>query len=213
MIFTLNDEEKVQRGLSYEDYKSLFVEQIVNTNTNKLNEADKKKYDAKVINLHRSNRLEKTYLPNAEVVEIVSGINQSQFWLVLTESWCGDSAQNLPIIKKLSSLNENIQLRIFLRDSHLDIMDLYLTNSSRSIPKLIVFNSKGDELFRWGPRPKTAAELVKRLKSEGLPIDEVNKQLHLWYGRNRGSEVESELAELLRISNNIKAANSFSNQL
>ena len=59
-------------------------------------------------------------------------------WLVLTEAWCGDAAQSLPIINKMAEVSDNITLRLILRDENLDVMDQFLQNGrSRSIPKLI----------------------------------------------------------------------------
>ncbi len=109
-----------------------------------------------------------------------------------------DSAQNLPIISKAAELNDRIDLRILLRDSNTDIIDHYLTNGqSRSIPILVAFDIDGNELFKWGPRPDTAKTLVTNLNSDGFSKKEFNQQLHLWYGRNIGQEMESELVRLL----------------
>lgn len=46
-----------------------------------------------------------------------------------------------------------------------------------------------------GPRPKFAQDLVNQLKSEGFK-EKFNEQLHLWYGRNRGKELELEMINL-----------------
>ena len=116
---------------------------------------------------------------------------------MITESWCGDSAQNLPVIAKLAQLNSNIDFKIVLRDSNLEFMDLHLTNTSRAIPKLVVFDEDNNELFQWGPRPVEAQNLFSRLKNDGIEKSEINKELHLWYGRNRGKEVEREITELV----------------
>jgi hypothetical protein len=77
-------------------------------------------------------------------------------------------------------------------------MDLHLTNGSRAIPKLIVYDEKDNEFFSWGPRPDVAKNLFTKLKNAGIPKSDINKELHLWYGRNRGKEVEKELIELLK---------------
>ena len=47
-------------------------------------------------------------------------------------------------------------------------------------------------------RPNAARELFNRLKNEGMEKSEINKELHLWYGRNRGREVEREIVELIK---------------
>ncbi len=109
-------------------------------------------YDYRKLNFQRSSRLEKTFVPSEETRQIFSNIIKKQKWILITESWCGDSAQNLPIIAKLAELNSLIDFKIVLRDSNLDFMDLYLTNGGRAIPKLIVFDENDNELFRWGPQ-------------------------------------------------------------
>ena len=117
---------------------------------------------------------------------------------MVSEVPCGDSAQNIPYIARIAELNPLIHLRIILRDSNLDIMDLYLTeNKSRSIPKLVAFDENGYELFQWGSRPREAQELVNRLKSEGIPKEKFLEQLHLWYGNDRAKSLEFDFAEIL----------------
>ena len=93
-------------------------------------------------------------------------------------------------------LNSNIDLRILLRDENPDIMDIYLTNGTRSIPKLVAFDENGNQLFEWGPRPKEAQRLIDQWKGEGIVKPELYEKLHLWYGRNRGKELEEEFLEI-----------------
>ncbi|MBE0550902.1 MAG: thioredoxin family protein [Ignavibacterium sp.] len=164
---------------------------------NTLADCDKKFYEYRKLNYQRSTRLEKTFIPIEDTKQIFSKINQLQKWIVITESWCGDSAQNLPVIAKLAQLNSNIDFKIVLRDSNLEFMDLHLTNTMRSIPKLVVFDENNNELFQWGPRPAEAQNLFSGLKKDGIEKSEINKALHLWYGRNRGKEVEREITELV----------------
>ena len=183
-------------GMDYETYLNLFKMQVDEPNSTDV--SDMKWYEFRKLNLRRTLRLQKYFIPSDDLISVISSTQYSQTWLVLTESWCGDSAQNLPIIAKAASLNTKINLRIVPRDENLELMDKYLTNGSRSIPKLIVFDNKNNELFRWGPRPAEAQNLFSKLKNEGLDKSEINKQLHLWYGKNRGKEVEKELILLLK---------------
>ena len=44
----------------------------------------------------------------------IDKIEDNQLWMVITENWCGDSAQNLPYIARIASLNKKIELRIIL---------------------------------------------------------------------------------------------------
>lgn len=190
-------DERIKYGLTYRKYVELTEKYIDQTDVKNLNEEELEKYNYTKLNLQRSKRIEKTFNPSNEIVEIIKNICTPQTWMVITENWCGDSAQNLPYISKLSELNKNINLVIVLRDSNLDIMNKYLTNGTMSIPILIVFDENGDELFKWGPRPDKAKEEIKRLKKEEIVKPELYEKLHLWYGRNRGEELLKELSELL----------------
>ncbi len=180
-------------GMSYKEYKKLFADEIANPPA----VDEKNNYDIKKLNLSRSTRVEKQFVPSDKLTKAVDKISKPQFWLVLTESWCGDSAQNLPVLAKISELSKNVELRILLRDSNLEIMDKYLTNGTRSIPKLVVFDEDGNELFRWGARPAAAQQLIDELKERGLQKNEWLIELHKWYANNRGKELDKELLKLL----------------
>ncbi len=184
--------------LTYSEFVDEFAKQIAVSDFNTLNDYDKNFYEYRKLNYQRSSRLEKTFIPTDETKQIFSNINQLQTWIVITETWCGDSAQNLPVIAKLAQLNDKVDFKIVLRDSNLEFMDLYLTNGGRAIPKLIVLDKNDKELFQWGPRPVEARNLFTRLKNEGMAKSDINMQLHLWYGRNRGKEVELELIQLIK---------------
>jgi len=188
----------INNVLTYNEFVNEFTRQISVSDINTLNDYDKSFYDYRKLNFQRSSRLEKTFIPTDETKQLFSEINQQQKWIVITESWCGDSAQNLPVIAKLAQLSGLIDLKIVLRDSNLEFMDLHLTNGGRAIPKLIVFDESDNEIFQWGPRPVEAQNLFTRLKNDGMPKPDINKELHLWYGRNRGKEVEREIYELLK---------------
>ncbi len=184
--------------LTYSEFVDEFAKQIAVSDFNTLNDYDKNFYEYRKLNYQRSSRLEKTFIPTDETKQIFLNINQLQTWIVITETWCGDSAQNLPVIAKLAQLNDKIDFKIVLRDSNLEFMDLYLTNGGRAIPKLIVLDKNDKELFQWGPRPVEARNLFTKLKNEGMAKSDINMQLHLWYGRNRGKEVEKEISDLIR---------------
>lgn len=178
------------KGLTYEKYLSLMQQHsedpsIENFETIKLNQ-------------QRTSRINKTYNVGQALKGMVAKITSHQLWMVITEDWCGDSAQNVPYIAKIAACNSKIDFRILLRDQNLDIMDLYLTNgNSRSIPKLVIFDQDGNELVQWGPRPEEAQALVDKNKLEGKSKDEFIKELHLWYGRNRGENLEEEFEKII----------------
>ena len=185
-------------GMSYNEFIKLTTRKLEITDTSTLGDEDKSLFEYTKLNLKRMERADKTYNVGDELTGIIKNITIPQTWMIITEAWCGDSAQTLPYIVKMASLNPMIYLRIVLRDKNLDTMDEYLTAGTRSVPILVSFDLDGNELFKWGPRPLEAVELVKRAKSEGKTKDQFIEELHLWYGRNRGKALESEFITLLR---------------
>jgi hypothetical protein len=187
--------DRIKNGLTYKQFLDNTVFEI-NSDQKEITDLDKINFIK--LNIQRSARIDKTYVPSEEIKDILSKNILEQTWLVLTENWCGDSAQNLPYIAKLAEANVNIHLVILERDKNLDIMNHYLTSGTLSIPKLIAFGDKWNELFQWGPRPAEAVALISKLKNEGKVKDEFMKELHLWYSRNKGKAIEKEFVEILK---------------
>jgi len=131
----------------------------------------------------------------ASLLQIVTEPEQ---WLVLTEPWCGDSAQCLPCVAVMAERQPNIGLHILPRDANLDIMDQFLTDGKRSIPVVVMFDAAGREAGRWGPRPAAAQAEFDAAKAAGLDKPAILERLHLWYGRDRGRAVDAEFCSLLK---------------
>jgi hypothetical protein len=149
------------------------------------------------INMQRASRILRTCVVPDRVRALINGFQSPQVWMVLTEPWCGDSAQSLPYIARMAECSEKILLRILLRDANPEVMDRYLTDGTRGIPKLVVFDEGGGELFRWGPRPRRGQEIFLQARAEGLEKKAALERLHLWYARDKGAEIEHELIDLL----------------
>lgn len=199
------EEKRVHNGLTYEDYMELAARQIEETDPADLGSEEKEIFEYTKLNLQRSKRIEKHYVVSDELLSEIEKIDKPQLWMVITENWCGDSAQNLPYLAKMASASENVDFRIILRDENPDIMDLYLTNGTKSIPVLVALDEEGNELFKWGPRPVEAQKLIVRWKAEGIVKPELYEKLHLWYGRNRGGEIEKEILALVRSNASVPA--------
>lgn len=154
------------------------------------------------LNYQRLGRVYKTFKVNDAFAEILKSIEAPQHWVLITEAWCGDSAQSLPVLTKISEASMGkIHLDIVLRDENLDLMDKYLTNGTRSIPKLIAFDDAGNELFTWGPRPAAAQKLYELWKtSKAVDWDGFEMQLHKWYSTDKGMSIQSELLEKIQLS-------------
>ena len=187
---------RIPGALTPAQYHEIFTEQAAADGEGLAGEAAEKLEFTK-LNLHRTERIQRTYRPSEDIAALVDRIQGQQTWFVLTEPWCGDSAQNLPYIEAIAALNPGIDVRLMLRESNLDVMDAFLTDGKRSIPQVIFFDGQGDEILRWGPRPAEAQVVFNEAKESGLEKPGILEKLHLFYGRNRGQALEEEFRFVL----------------
>jgi hypothetical protein len=187
----------LQKAISYPAYKSLIDELVTAGKTTGPDQSEAMVHYTQ-LNQQRMHRVEKTIQILPDVAAQLLSVNRPQIWLVLTETWCGDAAQSLPVIHALEELNLLINLRLLLRDENLELMDRYLTNGvSRSIPRLIAVDAATDEvLFTWGPRPAALQESFEGMRSEGLPFQVIKEELQRWYNQNKTVTIQQELAAL-----------------
>lgn len=188
-------------SMSYDAYRIL-IDDLIGQNKSTGNEQSDFLFDFTKLNQQRMKRLNKTQQLMPEAIEAVKKIDAKQIWMVLTESWCGDAAQNIPVLKKMADENLLIELRMVLRDENDALMQLYLTNGGRSIPKLIAVSDDFQrELFTWGPRPFGAQTEVKKLLDlYGGYTDEVKEGIQIWYNRDKGISVQNEMIDLIKKS-------------
>jgi hypothetical protein len=152
------------------------------------------------LNESRLHRLDKTMVIVDEVKTFLENLKKEYIWLVISESWCGDAAQILPIINKMAEVSDKIDLKIVLRDDNEDLMNLFLTNGTRSIPKLIIIDKKTNEVINdFGPRPKEAKQLILDYKAEHGVVDETAKiNLQKWYLNDKGISTQKEIVALIK---------------
>jgi hypothetical protein len=181
--------------MNWNEYEKQFDDVLDGTNTNA--PYDKEIYQEYVkLNQSRSNRWIKKNPISDEMKAVIEGIETPQKWSLRSEAWCGDAAHSSPIIKLLTDLSDKIEFEVQLRDSDSEI-DNYLTNGGKSIPKLVVRDEHGKDLFSWGPRPAKAQELVMELKMSDLSIQGKNTQIQQWYNKDKAISIQQELIELL----------------
>ncbi|HUH26058.1 MAG TPA: thioredoxin family protein [Flavobacterium sp.] len=187
-----------ENSMSYEAYLKLIDELIVEKRSTG-QEQNEMLTDFTKLNRARMKRLDKTQELLPELLEAVKNVKEKQIWLVLTESWCGDAAQCVPVFNKMANENPLIDLRLVLRDDNDVLMQKYLTNGGRSIPKLIVVSEDLErELFNWGPRSEAAQVVVKQLLEEHGGFNEkVKEAIQVWYNQDKGISMQKELIELL----------------
>lgn len=151
------------------------------------------------LNETRMNRLDKTIKISEENIQKLKGLKRDYIWLVISEGWCGDAAQILPIINKMDLEADRVELKIVFRDENDDFMNLFLTNKSKSIPILVIIDKEtGSVVNSWGPRPMGATQLIVDYKKEFGVVDEKAKaDLQMWYLHDKGLSVQNEIIGLL----------------
>ncbi len=187
----------IQNSLSYNEYRAL-VSKLISEGKSTGDEQSADLLHYSELNEVRMNRLEKTLKMDAEVLEILQKITSKQTWLVIAEGWCGDAAQILPIIKLMSESSENIDLQLVLRDENEDLINQFLTNGARSIPKLIILDENLNLINHWGPRPEGAKNLIIDYKAKHGIVDEPAKiALQKWYLDDKGISTMKEIVKII----------------
>ncbi|HSZ72436.1 MAG TPA: thioredoxin family protein [Cytophagaceae bacterium] len=121
-------------------------------------------------------------------------------FLLISEAWCGDASYSIPVAAALAKVLPMVDLKIILRDEHLEIMDKFLTNGGRSIPKLILIDPMTHRVLAdWGPRPAGAQEIVTEMKQRpDFNQKEMANALFRWYAEDKGNSIVGEIMDVLR---------------
>ena len=189
-------EKSLENTLSYKEYRDLVSNLLAEGKATGNNQSDDLT-NYSMLNDRRMKRLDKTIKISEETVTEIQKIKEPQTWLVITEGWCGDAAQNLPVISKIAETNNQVQLKLVLRDEHEDLMDLFLTNGGKSIPKLVVLDKDNNVINTWGPRPTVATKMVADYKAKHGALDpEFKQDLQVWYNKNKGQSVQDDFVKL-----------------
>jgi hypothetical protein len=198
-LFMRNSVEKALfNSCTYSEYKKTISDLLFEgKSTGKEQSEDLLQYST--LNEIRLKRLDKTINVPEEISEKLKSFENEYIWLVIAEGWCGDAAQILPVLNKMALESDNIDLRIVFRDSNEELMNHFLTNGARAIPKLLVIDKEsGNVCSHWGPRPKGASDLIKNYKEEFSIVDkEAKRQLQLWYLHDKGLSVQNEVVEIM----------------
>jgi hypothetical protein len=191
------DRKHLDKAMSYEDYRDHIDELLAQGKVTGPQQSESLAEYTK-LNVARMRRIDKTIEVLPEVKQVIKSLEKPQTWIVITEGWCGDAAQIVPVFNALAKLNDKINLQLVLRDDNLELMDQYLTNGkSRSIPKLIVTEADTlQELFNWGARPKALQDKVDEMKANNVSFDEIKEMLHGWYAKDKTFSTQKELAAL-----------------
>ena len=179
-------------AVSYTEYLRDAAERLGNPKDTQ--EADYAEYYR--LGIQRMNRMWEKYLPNSEQVETLAKKKFNGKILIISEAWCGDASQVIPVVVKFF---EQFEVKISYRDQEPSLIDSYLTNGGKSIPIVIFLDEDFNEIAHWGPRPKHGMELLRKFKEnpEAYPREEFYNDLQVYYAKNRGKDAVQEILELI----------------
>jgi len=187
----------IEKSMTFAEYLKLIDDLLAQEKTTGENQSEAM-FNYGKLNRQRMKRLEKTVELNESLKGKAQSLNRKMIWLIITEGWCGDAAQNVPAIEKIAAASPHIETRYVLRDENLELIDKYLTYNARSIPKLIVLDGETfAELGTWGPRPQAAMDYFFEMKHQGLEKPQMMENLQRWYNSDKEESLQAEFETLL----------------
>lgn len=197
---TVNDiiSASLNNSMSYAEYRTL-VAKLVEEKSTTGNDKTEDLAEYTQLNDRRMQRWDKTAKVSDAMKSKIESFDKKVTWLVISESWCGDAAHIMPIINKVAELNDNIDYKVVLRDDNDALMNQFLTNGGKSIPKLVMIDSETHEVLNtFGPRPIAATNLVNAHKAKyGEIKPEFKEDLQRWYNKDKGQSTIEDLVNLL----------------
>lgn len=186
-------------SMDYPTYRGLIDSLLANGKTTGTDHSEAMLHYTKM-NVQRMNRVEKTTVLNPDLLAAIENIKGTYNFLVISEGWCGDAAQIVPVIHKIASAAPNkFTLKLVLRDQNLPLIDAHLTNGGRAIPSLLILDENKNLLLpKWGPRPVVLQHLISDWKKETTDMAVISEKLHAWYAKDKTQAIQQEFAELLK---------------
>ncbi len=187
-----------EQGMDYAAYRQLVDRLLAAGQTTGPDNGEAMLHYSKM-NVQRMNRVDKTVSLNETLTAAINNLKGSYKLWVITEGWCGDAAQIVPVFNKIAeAAPDKFDLKFVLRDKNLPLIDAHLTNGGRAIPVLLVLDEKGEQVLKsWAPRPQVLQSLLKGWKQENTDPMATAEKLHSWYAKDKTQTTQAELAELL----------------
>jgi hypothetical protein len=190
--------EQLASSLSYAQYLELIDQMVKEGKSTGIVQSEEYIQFTK-LNQQRMRRLDKTIVISEDLAEVCRELNSNYYFVILTESWCGDAAQNVPVFAALEKESPAFEVRLLLRDENPAVMEQYLTNGSRSIPKVICLEKKDmEQKFVWGPRPQALQTQVLELLKNGASKEQKGLFVQSWYNADKTVTLQKELLDLVR---------------
>ncbi|MFD1017251.1 thioredoxin family protein [Winogradskyella rapida] len=198
---TLTDmiSESLEKSMTYAEYRTLITTLVAENSTTGI-EKTEALVNYTQLNDRRMRRWDKTAKVAENLKSEIENLDRKVTWLVISESWCGDAAHIMPIINKVAELSDAIDYKVVLRDENKALMNQFLTNGGKSIPKLIMLDTETKEVLNtFGPRPTVATTMVQDYKAKhGQLTPEFKEDLQRWYNKDKGQSTVEDLVNLLK---------------
>lgn len=187
-------------SMKYSEYRDMINQLLAEGKTTGPNQSEEMVGYTKM-NQVRMKRLDKTTVIQQDLIDLVKDINRPIELLIITEAWCGDAAQIIPVVHALAEMNDHVNDTYVLRDENPELMGHFLTNGSSSIPIIIVIDTDSKEVLgSWGPRPAEMQQMVMDRKHDPAapPYSEFAKTAQLWYAKDKTVSTQKEFGEAFR---------------
>jgi hypothetical protein len=112
--------------------------------------------------------------------------------IVLTGIWCGDCAQQGPLIQRIAEANPKlIDIRWLDRDEHMDLQERVTINAGKRVP-VVVFCAEDFELVGWfGDRTLARYRAIAQaqlgpacpLPGAVAPVEQIESEMADWVGQ------------------------------
>ncbi len=183
-----------EKGISYQAY----LQNMENEVASKI-ETEYSQYVP--MNLQRSKRIAKILQLQELTKTVIKSLTKKVNWLLISEHWCGDASQILPVINAFANFSIGmIDLRVVYRDENPELMEAHLTNGTKSIPKLIQLDENFVITAIGEPRPEEAQKLLKQVKANPETANNYSEILHKWYADDKTISTQKNLIALLNKS-------------
>lgn len=125
--------------------------------------------------------------------------------LVLAEDWCPDVVAGLSLVSKLAQETGKLNVRVLLRDQHLDVADQYLKEGKyRSIPVLVFFDQQMRQIGYIIERPARATAEMRAARERYIAEHPENPEL----SAPTDQQSEETRAALVQVSRDTRAERS-----
>lgn len=100
--------------------------------------------------------------------EVLSSIQNEIRILIIGTDRCDDSAGNIPVLARMSSLSPKLKLRVLDSDKNAKLHEQYKVNGKRKTPVVLFLSDENQELTRWVERPNAAYKQVNEKSKPSL---------------------------------------------